>query len=761
MERRAFSVRGTVQGVGFRPFVHGLASQLSLTGFVRNAPHGVEIEVEGDRAALDRFEAALLSSAPTSASIDACIAAALNPRGDVSFEIQPSDRVSAAGAGPVRVTPDIATCADCLAELRDPSNRRFGYAFITCAACGPRLTIATGVPYDRERTTMASFSMCDECRGEYDSPRDRRFHAETIACPACGPRLSLTTASGATVGEGESPIGMAVSLLRAGAIVAVKGLGGFHLACDATRPEAVTRLRAGKHRDEKPLAVMFASLDEVSGVCDVDTLERQILLSAARPIVLLPRRASGPAHRPAAGVAPGCPWLGVMLPSTPLHHLLLDAMKGPLVMTSGNRSDEPILIDETLARDRLDGIADAWLAHDRRIHVRCDDGVTRVVGGRELPVRRSRGHAPRPLRLPVPCRRPTLAVGAQLKNTFALGQATDAVMSHHMGDLDHLDAYQSFEQDIRLYEQTFVITPELIVHDAHPAYASTVYARQRAARSGLASLAVQHHHAHVASCMAEHDLREPVIGVAFDGSGDGGDGTVWGGEFLVGDLGDVKRVGHFRQVRMAGADQAIREPWRMALAHAIDAGLDAGPLCRRVGMPAARVVEQMIARGINAPFTSSVGRLFDAVAVAACARDRVSFEGQAAMQLEWLATGVDPEDAYGTTIDEREGCLVVDTRPMMRSVARDAHAGVRPERIARRFHTTLADVVAEVCGVLRERLGLDAVVLTGGVFQNALLTLDCEDRLARRRFRVYRHHSVPPGDGGISLGQLAVAAARS
>ncbi|HXG90482.1 MAG TPA: carbamoyltransferase HypF [Vicinamibacterales bacterium] len=757
MERRALAIRGIVQGVGFRPFVYGLASRLALTGFVRNAPDALLIEVEGSIEALNDFETAVTSDPPRQASIDTWDSAPVPLQGDRLFRIE-SSRTGRVHAGSPQVTPDLATCEACLEELRDPSNRRHGYPFITCAECGPRLTVVSGTPYDRDRTTMRAFAVCPACQDEYDDPVDRRFHAQTISCAACGPRLALLNSLGVLVDQ--EPIVAAVTRLRAGQIVAVKGLGGYHLACDATNAAAIAMLRERKHRDEKPFAVMFSSLADVTRECDADAVEQALLLSAARPIVLIRRRDSSPI-RISASVAPGCPQIGAMLPSTPLHTLLLEAAGVPLVMTSANRSGEPTIHADTDALQLLGGIADAYLTHDRVIHVRCDDSVSRVINGRELPLRRSRGHAPRPMRLSPACAAPLLAVGAQLKNTFALASHHNAVISHHIGDLDDLAAYRAFAADIALYEDLFEIAPQLLVHDSHPAYASTRYAQERAARHGLSTLAVQHHHAHVASCLAEHGLSGPVIGVAFDGTGYGTDGTMWGGEFLVGDLGAVERMAYLRPVAMPGGEQAIREPWRMALAHLLDAAQDIGELQQRHGSDKVRILEQMIERGLNAPMTSSAGRLFDAIAAIAGVRDAVSFEGQAAMQLEWLAAGVPISGTYDTAIDERGSGLCIDTRPIIAAAARDASQGSSPAQIARRFHSTMTSVVVAVTSRLREMTGIDRVVLTGGVFQNALLATECDEQLQQSGFRVYQHHLVPPNDGGISLGQLAVAAARS
>ncbi len=759
MQRRRIAVCGIVQGVGFRPFVYGLASRLSLTGFVRNAPHGVLIEVEGPPSDLERFETELVRHPPAHATIDGCVTAALPVLGGDAFRIEVSDSAAREGVGDVRVSPDLATCDACHEELFNSFNRRFRYPFITCAACGPRLTIVTGVPYDRQRTTMAAFPMCAACQREYDDPADRRFHAESIACAACGPRVRLQHRDGTLIRH--EPFSALADMIRAGGIAAVKGLGGHHLTCDATNGAVVGELRRRKHRDEKPFAVMFETVEAAADACVIEATDAELLRASARPIVLLRRRRARGPLAPAAGVAPGCPDLGVMLPSTPLHHLLMREAGRPLVMTSGNRSDEPIAYADADALSRLADIADVFLMHDREIRVRCDDGVTRAAGGRELPIRRSRGQAPRPVRLPLPCAEPVLAVGGQLKNTFALGRGREGFVSHHIGDLDDLSAYRAFCRDIELYEQLFAIAPRVIAHDAHPSYGSTRYAVERAGAAGLTTIAVQHHHAHMASCMAEHALDHPVIGVTFDGAGYGDDGTVWGGEFLVGDARSVRRAAHLRPVALPGGDQAAREPWRMALAHLLDAGLDPAAIEERIGKVQVRAVTRMIERSVNTPHTSSAGRLFDAIASIAGVRDHVSFEGQAAMQLEWLAGEVESDGGYPCQLELAGGRLTIDTRPMIAEAARDAGVGRSPATIARRFHVGLADIVGDVCVQLRQRTGIDAVVLSGGVFLNVILTRDCQARLVRAGFRVFCHHVVPPGDGGVSLGQLAVAAARS
>jgi hydrogenase maturation protein HypF len=750
MERRAIVVRGIVQGVGFRPFVYNLARRLHLGGFVCNQTGTLLIEVEGATPSLDHFLGELADRPPPLAQIEHLSWERRPPCGEDEFRIETS---TADAASPVFISPDVAACPDCLAELFDPADRRFGYPFLNCTNCGPRLTIITGAPYDRPRTTMASFVMCPACRAEYDDPSDRRFHAQPTACADCGPSLRLLDAAGRPVVTPD-PLAHFVAALRAGRIGALKGLGGYHLACDARDAAAVAELRRRKHRDEKPFAVMVADGTAAEVLADVGPDERTLLLSPRAPIVLLRK---GPPGAVAEEVAPRNPHLGVMLPYTPLHHLLLRAAGGPLVMTSGNRSDEPIAYRDDEALEKLAGIADLFLVHDRPIHLRCDDSVTRVVDGIELPVRRSRGYAPRPVGLPFDCPRPILAVGGQLKATFALGRGRQAFLSHHLGDLDHFEAYRAFEKDVALYEQLFGVAPQVIAHDLHPDYATTGFAREQSARLGLPLLAVQHHHAHMASCLAENGLDEPVIGVSFDGTGFGTDGAIWGGEFLVGDYRTFRRAAHLRYVGLPGGDRAVREPWRVAVAHLADAQAELPALEARRSPVELRTGRRMLERGLNSPRTSSAGRLFDAVAALAGVRDHVSYEGQAAIELEWLAAGVAADGAY--PFDLGGVPLVVDTRPLIRAVATDVKRGVGAALVGRRFHSTLVDVIAAVCGRLRAETGLGAVALSGGVFLNALLTREVGARLGTDGFRVFRHRQVPPNDGGLSLGQLAVAAA--
>jgi hydrogenase maturation protein HypF len=753
VDRRAIAVSGIVQGVGFRPYAYGLASRLRLNGFVRNRAGGVLIEVEGEAHALDRFLAELATEPPPLARIDEIRWSAREPLGDSVFRIEPSDAES---SEQIFMSPDVSTCDACVAELFDPRDRRYRYPFLNCTHCGPRLTIVTAAPYDRVRTTMAPFVMCAECRAEYDDPSNRRFHAQPTACARCGPQLELRVPTGRPVAT-DDPIAVVAEALSRGKVVAVKGLGGYHLACIATDQEAVAELRRRKHREEKPFAIMVRNALDAERFCELSAPEVERLRSPCRPIVLLFRK---PGALLAEAVAPGNPWIGVMLPYTPLHHILMGELGGsPLVLTSGNRSDEPIAYQDHDAQERLSGIADLVLGHNRPIHLRCDDSVTRVVAGVGLPVRRSRGDAPRPLELPFPCHKDTLALGGQLKVTFALGSGRHAFLSHHIGDLDDYRAYRAYVEAITHYEQLFDLHPKLLVHDLHPDYASTRYCRERA--HAIPSMGIQHHHAHMASCMAENALDHEVIGVTFDGTGFGTDGTIWGGEFLTGGYRDFRRAAYFRPVPMPGGATAIREPWRMAAAYLLDAGAGRSSLQGLAPEPALKTLECMIERRLNSPMTTSAGRLFDAVAALAGVRRSVSFEGQAAMELEWLASAAQPDGIYPfEAANGANSDLMIDARPMILAVAADVHQHVAAAVIARRFHSTLVEIIVQTCTQIRSKTNLDHVVLSGGVFLNVLLTTEVSDRLTSDGFHVYRHRLVPPNDGGLSLGQLAIAAAR-
>lgn len=743
---RLVEVRGVVQGVGFRPFVWRIADREGVAGWVRNRSGVVEIRAEGPEGALDRFCVALSEEAPPLARVEDVRWEPADPGGLAGFEVD----VSLDGPGGERlVSPDVATCAACLAELFDPNDRRYRYPFINCTDCGPRFTIIEALPYDRERTSMRAFPLCEECAREYGDPGNRRFHAEPVACPACGPRLELRDASWAEI-PGD-PIEETASLLRRGAIVALKGLGGFHLACDATDEDAVAELRLRKVRPDKPFAVMVADLDAVHELFRPTCAEAELLASWSAPIVLV--RDLG---RLAPSVAPGHRRQGAMLPSTPLHHLLLREVGVPLVMTSGNRSDEPICIGNEEAGDRLTGVADAFLVHDRDIVARYDDSVTRAWHGAAVVLRRARSFAPAPIALPETVI-PTLGCGAELHGTFCLAAGKRAFVSQHVGDLDSEEAMRAYAEALERYRTVFEVEPEVVAHDLHPDFLTTRFAEGL----GLPTVAVQHHHAHVAAVMAEHRLEGRVIGVAFDGFGLGDDGTAWGGEFLVCEWGKAERAGHLRRVRQPGGDAAVRNPTRMALAHAADAGrLDAA--LRLLGDDAGEVdvVLGQIGSGLASPMTSSAGRLFDAVSALAGVCRLATHEGQPAMLLEQAAESPATFE-YGFELGQEEGRLVIDTRPIVAAVIRDLVRGRTVAEVAGRFHRTLAAATLEMCRAIRGGTGLSRVCLAGGVFQNELLTSDVALRLRACDFEVYVPAAVPVGDGGISLGQVLVAHART
>jgi hydrogenase maturation protein HypF len=722
---RDLRVAGVVQGVGFRPYVHRLATRLRLSGRVGNDIAGVFIEVEGAPENVARFLAALPLDAPPRARIDRVEVTERPVRGLTGFEITAS-RIG--GARVTLVPADLGTCADCLRELVDPDDRRYRYPFVNCSHCGPRYSIVRAVPYDRARTTMARFPMCAACRAEYTDPADRRFHAEPTCCPDCGPHLTL--------GESTNPLAEAVHRLADGQVVAIKGIGGFHLAVLASHPTAAALLRIRKHRPDKPFAVMVADLRQASALCEVDDLGARSLSDARRPIVLLPRRTGAPV---ADAVAPGTNELGLLLPYTPLHHLLLRDLAEPIVLTSGNVSDEPIA--HRHARS-LAGVADAVLTHDRSIRSPADDSVVRA--GRVL--RRARGYAPEPISLPVRSPVPVLACGAELKNTFCLVRDEHAFLSPHIGDLSEHATFASFTRTVEHFQRLFGISPRVVAHDLHPDYRSTRYATDL---TGVELLGVQHHHAHLASCLAENGETGPVIGVVFDGTGHGPDGTVWGGEFLVGSLESYRRVGHLRQVPLPGGAAAIRQPWRMAAAYLPDVEL---PVALRNEAQWGPVVA-MARNNVNSPLTSSAGRLFDAAAALLDVRDVITYEGQAAVELEQRA---DPSTSDG--YPARTGGMVVHGEDLLRGLVADRHAGVDPGVIAARFHNGLARAVVTCCAAARDATGLTSVALSGGVFQNALLLRRVVEGLRCAEFRVLTHRDVPPNDGGVSLGQAAVAA---
>jgi hydrogenase maturation protein HypF len=765
--RRRLVVRGVVQGVGFRPFVYATAAELSLSGSVCNDSGGVVIEVEGSVDDVARFSRRIAEQPPPLAIVESVESTFMATCGGTGFHIASSSR---SGRARTLASPDVATCVDCLRELADPADRRFRHPFITCTNCGPRFTIIENLPYDRPATTMRSFRMCDQCAAEYTDPADRRFHAQPIACPQCGPRLELVTRTGKPR-AGEAALSESRRLLAAGAIVAVKGLGGYHLACDAENDTAVAELRRRKRRGDKPFAVMTRDLATARRLAEVDPVEEALLAGSRRPIVLLARR-EGAAAAPAVSdlVAPRNRDLAVMLPYTPLHVLLfgLDGEALPLrvlVMTSGNLAGEPISYDDADSLRRLDGLADAWLRHDRAIRVPCDDSVTRVVDGEELPIRRSRGYAPLPVALPVDVR-PTLAVGAELKNTCCLADGRYAWLSSHIGDMDDLATLEAFGATERHLERLTGVTPELLVADRHPGYRSSRWAYTSAA--GRPVHAVQHHHAHVAAVMAEHGLdgSEPVIGVAFDGTGYGDDGAVWGGEVVVADYKGFSRFAQLGYVWLPGGDAAVRRPYRMALAHLAAAGIpwepDLPPV--RACPPVERdVLAHQLETGFGCTRTSSMGRLFDAVAALAGVRQVVDYEAQAAIELEALARDASPgEHAYRLDLGEGAGGepCVADPSPLLRAVVADLRDGVPAGVVGSRFHAALVGFVREVASRARETLGLRTVALTGGVYQNALLLSQSRAALRSDGFTVLCPRQVPPNDGGLALGQVLVGSTR-
>jgi hydrogenase maturation protein HypF len=757
--RALVHVEGTVQGVGFRPHVYRLATSLSLAGTARNDASGVAIDVEGEASAVELFLERLSGEAPPLAVIEQITVDHVAPAGAHGFALLPS---GPRGAETPLVTPDAATCAECLRECNDPLDRRYRYPFINCTACGPRFTIVTGVPYDRPSTTMHAFEMCATCRCEYENPADRRFHAQPNACPQCGPAVRLIDRYGApaaTAGARDAVEAGARALL-AGRILAVKALGGYQLACRADSEAAVALLRARKHREDKPLAIMAADLEQARRLVHIAPAEQLLLEGRERPIVLCRRRQAAAV---APSVAPGHRMLGVMLPSTPLHHLLAADAGVPLVMTSGNRGDEPISYLDDEALTRLASIADLLLLHDRPIHMRADDSVVRCVtlGGRRrrVTIRRARGYVPTPHYLPLPASRPILACGAELKSTLCVARGRHAWISQHIGDLRDYEALRSYREAADHLARLFAVEPAVVAHDMHPDYLSSAYALER---EDVELVAIQHHHAHLAACLAEHAVTAPAIGVIFDGAGYGSDGTSWGGELLIGDLVGYERVGSLTAVAMPGGDAAVAQPWRMACAW-LEAALGTpGPLPRmladHVGEERWEAVTGLLAAELHTPLTSSVGRLFDAVAALCGLCAETTYEGQAAIALE-LAARRDEPGAYPLPVCD-SGPLTLDARPTVRAVVEDLAAGVAVGRIAARFHNALVAAAFAACRSLRERHGIGRVVLSGGVFQNEILLERMAALLEADRFEVLAPQRVPCNDGGISFGQAAIAAAR-
>ncbi len=746
-------IRGTVQGVGFRPWVYRVAHTIGVTGRIRNDGSGVIIDAFAPRERLEQFLVELRRSPPPAARIESLRTSLLRWEEVTGFVIVASE---AGTERRVSIPADLATCTDCLRELFDRSDRRYRYPFINCTNCGPRFTIALDVPYDRPATTMARFRQCPACQREYDDPANRRFHAQPNACPVCGPRLRVVNAAGVEV-PCSDPVVEAERVLRDGGIVALKGIGGYHLACDATQADAVRLLRKRKHRDAKPFAVMLRNLASARRETGVTDIEAKLLESSERPIVLLQKQ---PHSSLADEVAPGNPMLGVMLPYSPLHHLLLADLDRPLVMTSGNVSDEPIaFLDEDAAR-RLSGLADLIVAHDREIASRCDDSVARVIAGAPVVMRRSRGWTPRAVSLDQPIAEPVLGCGAQLKNTFCIATEDSAFLGPHIGDLDHLEIFEAYEEAIDRLERFVGVHPQVVAYDMHPEYLSTIYAMKRQASTRIAT---QHHHAHVATAMAEHHLAGPVLGLAWDGTGFGTDGTAWGGELLLADFEGFERLATFRPVPLAGGDRAIRQVWRIAAA-VLDDAFDGAPpidrlaLFRNVPTKDLEIVRDMARRGIQAPLARGVGRYFDAVGALALGLQQARYEGEVAIAWNSIADAAH-HGTYRWDLDSSGTPPAIDLRPTVRAVVRELLSGVSPSIMAARFHDTLGEIAARIVRDAITAHGQRAVVLTGGCFQNPRLTEAIVASL-KPDVEVLLHHDVPPGDGGIALGQVAIANAR-
>lgn len=751
LRARRIRVGGVVQGVGFRPFIYRLAFENRLRGFVLNSSSGVEIHVEGYPKDLDDFLHRLRTEAPPMAHIASLDITEPTPQGYTFFEIRGSEK----DEGYQLISPDIATCPDCLRELFNPSDRRYRYPFINCTNCGPRFTIIKDIPYDRSLTTMAGFTMCENCLAEYENPLDRRFHAQPNACPVCGPKVWLADRKGETV-QCADVIGRTASLLLEGQIVAIKGLGGFLLACDATNHTAVSTLRERKARRDKPFAVMVKDLDHLARFCFFDREEVRLLASPQAPIVLVRRR---PGSGIAAEVAPKNNYLGVMLPYTPIHHLLMCDAGIPLVMTSGNLTEEPIASENQDAAERLSSLTDYFLFHNRDIHSRYDDSVVFANRGESQPIRRARSLAPYPIKLPMKSI-PIVAVGAQEKSTFCLAKDYYGFLSQHIGDLENLETVQHFEETIELYKRLFRVEPAMIAHDMHPDYLSTEYALRFKGRLPL--VAVQHHHAHVAACMADNGITGRVIGIAFDGSGFGPDGTVWGGEFLVADYGGYRRFGHLEQMPMPGGELAIRKPYRLALAYlkTLLGSLPNLPFAETLSPSEVIMIGRQLEQKVNTPLTSSCGRLFDAVSALLGICRTITFEGQAAIELEMQSDSTNLSDVYPYYIERIDGIWQVFLKPMFEAIVAALTKGTPVPHIAGTFHTTVASMAVSMASLISQETGISEVVLSGGCFQNRLLLEKTMALLTKGGLRAVIHKETPCNDGGVSLGQAAIAAYR-
>ena len=748
------SVKGVVQGVGFRPFIYQLAAKHNLKGWVRNTSGDVRIEVEGEAKDIEQFLLGLREQAPPLSHIEDITVTHGSPANYEKFEI----RHSLAEEGKYQlVSPDIATCPDCLREIFSPEDRRHRYPFTNCSNCGPRFTSIADVPYDRPNTTMHRFRMCPECQQEYDDPLDRRFHAQPNACPRCGPQLELTDARGNSVTCADV-IGKTSQLLREGKIIAVKGLGGFLLACDATNQAVVNRLRQRKNRPARPLAIMVSSLDEVRKHCNVNNAEARLLASPGSPIVLMKWKTYS-TITPA--VAPGLKYLGVMLPYTPMHHILLRETGLPLVMTSGNLSEEPIAKDNDEAIRRLAAISDYFLMHNRDIHARYDDSVAMIERGVPQFVRRARGYAPHPIHLTYKSQQ-ILGCGAEEKNTFCLTRDNFAFLSQHIGDMENLETMENFANTIALYKKLFRIEPEIIAHDLHPEYLATKYAKELAAKDkNIKLVPVQHHHAHITSCMADNGLEEPVIGVSFDGTGYGSDGHIWGGEFLVADYRQFTRMGHLEYLPLPGGALAIKKPYRIATGYLLSLFGDSNqhlPFLKNADPLEIDIIKSQLEKNINSPLTSSCGRLFDAVSALLGIRGEIEYEAQAAIELEMLAYDKASETgSYPFTLIEQDNMSLIKLQDLFAAIVHDLHSKTPKPEIAVRFHNTVARMITELCQIISSNTGITQVALSGGVFQNRLLLRKAVALLESDGFEVFTHRQVPCNDGGISLGQVVIA----
>ncbi|MBN2044752.1 MAG: carbamoyltransferase HypF [Anaerolineales bacterium] len=747
-------ITGIVQGVGFRPFVYNLAVHHQIKGWVRNTSAGVDIEAEAVPDQLGAFLRDLSAKSPPLSQIDQFTTNEIETQGFGEFSIIHSESDPNAF---VPISPDVTVCADCLAEMSDPSDRRYRYPFINCTNCGPRFTIIHDIPYDRPFTTMAGFPLCADCQAEYENPADRRFHAQPVACPQCGPHIWLEDTTGKTLAQKEEAVQLSRAMLKEGKILAIRGLGGFHLACDATNPKAVETLRQRKLRVGKPFAIMYPNLTAVEKDCNLSKGDIALVTSRERPIVILPQK---PESQIAPQAAPGQNTLGVILPYTPLHFLIIEPEPGfptALVMTSGNLSDEPIATTNQEARQKLSTMADAFLLHNRGIYIRCDDSVIRTrEDGHQYPLRRSRGYAPNPIRTKWEMPQ-ILAAGAALKNTFCLTKGPYAFLSHHIGDLDNYETLVSFEEGISHYQKLFRLEPECIAYDLHPDYLSTRYAIQRAQSEGLQALGIQHHHAHIAACMVENNTpaETQVIGLSFDGTGYGSDGTIWGGEVLICDYRQFNRAVWLEPVPLPGGDAAIKEPWRIALSWLIKAGIqldDDLPPIGSIDPQAISLVQNQIEKLINAPLTSSLGRLFDAAAAMIGIRQTVSYEAQAAIEMEALASPAET-GCYPFEINKQ----IINPIPAISSLVEDQRSGIAKEIIAARFHNTIAEIAYQTCLNLREETDLNKAALSGGVWQNMVLLEKTSLKLEQAGFEVLLHRQVPANDGGLSLGQAAIA----